>query len=303
MIATHDVDQARRWDLVLCLNRRQVAFGPPAETLTAAVLEATYGGRDRRAPGGETAAWRWLPPHHHAPARSTCRMSCLAAGGLWHALSRPLGQQILRRALLEVALIGVVGGPLGCWIVFYGLSYSAESLAHGLLPGLVVAALIGAPAPARRARRGCSSPRSRSPPPAQAPAIGRDTAVAVVVTTLFGLGVLLALSPASPPGMQGLLFGDVLGVSATSISPSQPGWARSSSPRLWALHGRLLAVGLDRGSARALGVSPAARRPRAARADRARAAGRRAGPRQPARGGDARRAGASAARSPAGWRR
>ena len=45
LIATHDVDQARGWDLVLCLNRRQVAFGPPGPTLTAAVLEQTYGGR------------------------------------------------------------------------------------------------------------------------------------------------------------------------------------------------------------------------------------------------------------------
>jgi ABC-type Mn2+/Zn2+ transport system ATPase subunit len=28
---------------VLCLNRRQVAYGPPAETLTRKVLEETYG--------------------------------------------------------------------------------------------------------------------------------------------------------------------------------------------------------------------------------------------------------------------
>ena len=28
---------------MLCLNRRQVAFGPPAETLTRAMVEATYG--------------------------------------------------------------------------------------------------------------------------------------------------------------------------------------------------------------------------------------------------------------------
>jgi ABC-type Mn2+/Zn2+ transport system ATPase subunit len=43
LVSTHDVDSARRFDLVLCLNRRQVAFGPPAEVLDRAVLEATYG--------------------------------------------------------------------------------------------------------------------------------------------------------------------------------------------------------------------------------------------------------------------
>ena len=43
LVSTHDVTQAARWDLALCLNHRQVAFGPPAETLTAEVLAATYG--------------------------------------------------------------------------------------------------------------------------------------------------------------------------------------------------------------------------------------------------------------------
>ena len=43
LVATHDVDQARRWDRVLCLNGRQIAYGPPDETLSLEVLEATYG--------------------------------------------------------------------------------------------------------------------------------------------------------------------------------------------------------------------------------------------------------------------
>ena len=43
LIATHDVDQARRWDRVLCLAGTQIAYGPPPQTLTNEVLEATYG--------------------------------------------------------------------------------------------------------------------------------------------------------------------------------------------------------------------------------------------------------------------
>ncbi len=43
LIATHDVEQARGWDQVLCLAGAQVAYGPPATTLTNAVLERTYG--------------------------------------------------------------------------------------------------------------------------------------------------------------------------------------------------------------------------------------------------------------------
>ena len=64
LVATHDVDQVHAWDAVLCLHRRQVAFGPPAETLTREVLERTYGGAIVVLPGedGERAI---LPPHHH----------------------------------------------------------------------------------------------------------------------------------------------------------------------------------------------------------------------------------------------
>jgi ABC-type Mn2+/Zn2+ transport system ATPase subunit len=43
LVSSHDVDSAREFDLVLCLNGRQVAFGPPAEVLDRATLEATYG--------------------------------------------------------------------------------------------------------------------------------------------------------------------------------------------------------------------------------------------------------------------
>jgi ABC-type Mn2+/Zn2+ transport system ATPase subunit len=69
LIATHDIDQARAWDLVLCLNRRQVAFGPPAPTLTLPVLEATYGGAIVMLPGEQEAEGSGragiLPAHHH----------------------------------------------------------------------------------------------------------------------------------------------------------------------------------------------------------------------------------------------
>jgi ABC-type Mn2+/Zn2+ transport system ATPase subunit len=43
LVSTHDVSSAARFDLVLCLNGRQVAFGRPAEVLDRATLEATYG--------------------------------------------------------------------------------------------------------------------------------------------------------------------------------------------------------------------------------------------------------------------
>jgi ABC-type Mn2+/Zn2+ transport system ATPase subunit len=43
LVSSHDVEGARGFDLVLCLNRRQVGFGAPAEALDRATIEATYG--------------------------------------------------------------------------------------------------------------------------------------------------------------------------------------------------------------------------------------------------------------------
>ena len=63
LIATHDLEQARAWDQVLCLNRRQIAFGAPDSTLDRETLEATYGGEIVELPGGDGECV--LPPHHH----------------------------------------------------------------------------------------------------------------------------------------------------------------------------------------------------------------------------------------------
>ena len=43
LVATHDIEQARRFDRVLCLARRQVAYGSPATALGGDVLLDTYG--------------------------------------------------------------------------------------------------------------------------------------------------------------------------------------------------------------------------------------------------------------------
>jgi ABC-type Mn2+/Zn2+ transport system ATPase subunit len=64
VIATHDLEQARACDLVLCINERQVACGRPGQVLAdVSVLEATYGGAIVEIPGAGGRAI--LPPHHH----------------------------------------------------------------------------------------------------------------------------------------------------------------------------------------------------------------------------------------------
>jgi ABC-type Mn2+/Zn2+ transport system ATPase subunit len=63
VIATHDLEQARRLDSVLCINGTQITVGAPEDVLNLAVLEATYGGTIVELPGSASRAI--LPPHHH----------------------------------------------------------------------------------------------------------------------------------------------------------------------------------------------------------------------------------------------
>ncbi|MBS1869107.1 MAG: metal ABC transporter permease [Actinobacteria bacterium] len=171
-----------------------------------------------------------------------------------HALTEPFAQGLMQRALLEVLLLALVGGTLGCWIVLGELSYGAESLAHGMFPGLVLASLAGVPlllggaagilVAALAVALAGQVGRGR---------IGRDDAVAVAVTTLFGAGALLALSPRTPVGIQGLLFGDVLSTTGADLLAGGA-LAAVVLLALRAAHWRLLAAGFDRDGARALGV-------------------------------------------------
>ncbi len=173
-----------------------------------------------------------------------------------HWLLDPWSDPINVRALVEVVLLGATGGALGCWIVFYRLAYSAESLAHALLPGLVLAALAGLPLVLGGAV-GLVVAAVAVALASRTPAIGSDTAVAVVVTGLLGLGALLALSPDTPARLQGLLFGDVLGVTDGDLALAA-GLAVAVLGTLAVLHPSLLVVGFDRTSAKALGRSPVA---------------------------------------------
>ena len=241
LIATHDVDQARSFDRVLCLNGRQIAFGPP-DVLTRPVLEATYGGVDR---GGRRRS------RHPARAPSRPRRRRMTA---WEWISEPWGQAFMQHAFLEIALVGIVGGWLGCWVLLYGVSYSAESLAHGMFPGLVGASLLGLPLVAGGAV-GAGASAAGIAGLGNQRGLDRDTSVGVVITSAFGLGALLALMPDSPPGIQELLFGDVLAVTRQDLLVT----ALIALPvlaLLWVLHERLLAVGFDRSTARAIGIAP-----------------------------------------------
>ncbi|MBE2315154.1 metal ABC transporter permease [Solirubrobacter sp. CPCC 204708] len=116
----------------------------------------------------------------------------------------------MQRAFVETIVLGLACGPLGVWILLLRRSYAAESLSHAMLPGLVIAALAGLPLIFGAAAGVLVAAILIA-------AVRGDVGVAVVVSGLFGLGGILALSPETPPRLGELLFGDLLGVTTGDL--------------------------------------------------------------------------------------
>jgi len=168
----------------------------------------------------------------------------------------PLQDGITRRAILDLLVLGAICGPLGVWIVLFRQSYAAESIAHSMLPGLVIAALIGAPL-GIGAAVGLAVAAVVITLVSRQDLVSADAAVAVAVTTLFGLGTLLALSPDTPLRLGEILFGDPLAVSAGDLAASAA-LALLGLAALAAGHRTLTLGGFDPQAATSLGSKPGA---------------------------------------------
>ena len=165
-----------------------------------------------------------------------------------------LDSGLLQRALLEVVVLGAVCGALGVWVLHLRQAYAAESLAHAMLPGLVIAALAGAPL-ALGALGGVLVAAVLIALAARDTRVGSEIAVGVTVTTAFGLGALLALAPDVPARLGELLFGDLLGTSTTDLAIAAA-LAALVAAGLGGGHRRLVAAIFDPAAARSLGVRP-----------------------------------------------
>ena len=123
---------------------------------------------------------------------------------------------LLQRALVEIVVLGAACGALGVWLLHLRHAYAAESLAHAMLPGLVLASLAGIPL-LLGAGAGVLVTAALIALAARDTRVGSEIAVGVTVTTAFGLGAVLALSPDVPVGLDRLLFGDLLGAGTADL--------------------------------------------------------------------------------------
>jgi ABC-type Mn2+/Zn2+ transport system permease subunit len=173
---------------------------------------------------------------------------------LLHLVIDPWRSGIARAALIEVMLLGAIGGPVGFWVVRERLTYGAESLAHGLLPGLVLAALASLPLTVGAAG-GAAVAAGAIAAAGRDERIGPETGTGVAVAGLLGLGALLALAPNAPPRLEELLFGDPLAAGGGDLLAAGA-LVVAGGLALAALHRPLCATVFDPAGAAALGLRP-----------------------------------------------
>lgn len=131
---------------------------------------------------------------------------------LFDAVVQPLGYDFMLRAMLTALIASVVCAVLSCWLVLIGWSLMGDAVSHAVLPGVVIAYLVGAPFALGAvvfgllavAMIGGVRDTSR---------IKEDAAIGIVFTTLFSLGLVLISVFPSQTDLSHILFGSLLGVS------------------------------------------------------------------------------------------
>jgi ABC-type Mn2+/Zn2+ transport system permease subunit len=131
-------------------------------------------------------------------------------------LTGPFRYAFMQHALLAAVLVGITCALLGVHVVQRRMAFIGDALAHTTLPGLVVAHLFGwslslgglGAALAAALFIGWAARRQ---------AVKEDTAIGIVFTGMFALGVLLMSRTRSYRDLTHMLFGNVLGVTTEDL--------------------------------------------------------------------------------------
>jgi ABC-type Mn2+/Zn2+ transport system permease subunit len=121
------------------------------------------------------------------------------------------------RALLAGVLVAVACAVVGTFVVLRGLAFVADALAHGVLPGIATAVLIGLPA-TLGAAAGTAVMMGGVAVITRRSRLSSDTAIGLLFAGMLALGVMITSRSRSFTGdLTRILFGDVLGVDRSEL--------------------------------------------------------------------------------------
>ncbi|HLR12153.1 MAG TPA: metal ABC transporter permease [Burkholderiaceae bacterium] len=126
-------------------------------------------------------------------------------------LLMPLQFDFMRQALVISVLVAVPTALLSCFLVLKGWALMGDAISHAVLPGVVVAYMIGVPLELGAVIAGLICAISTGYLQANS-RLKQDTVMGVVFSGMFGLGIVLYTSIRSDVHLDHILFGDMLGV-------------------------------------------------------------------------------------------
>jgi ABC-type Mn2+/Zn2+ transport system permease subunit len=131
-------------------------------------------------------------------------------------LFEPLQFSFMQSAFLAITLVGITCAVLGCFVVLRRMAFIGDAIAHTSLPGVVIAYLhgfnlfFGALVSGLATALGIGWLSSRQQ-------VREDTAIGVLFTGMFALGVVIISRARSFRDFSSMLFGDILGVTHADL--------------------------------------------------------------------------------------
>ena len=131
-------------------------------------------------------------------------------------LLQPFTFDFMLRAIVIALLVAIPTAILSCFLVLKGWSLMGDAVAHAVLPGVILAYLLGFPyiigafiaGMLCAVTTGFISENSR---------LKEDTVMGVVFSSMFALGIVMMSKIESEVHLDHILFGDILGITGTDI--------------------------------------------------------------------------------------
>jgi manganese/iron transport system permease protein len=128
----------------------------------------------------------------------------------------PLSYPFMQRALIVSVMVGAVCAVLSCYMVLRGWSLMGDAISHAVLPGIVIAYVLGIPLAIGAFAAGLScalltgylKENSR---------VKEDTVMGIVFSGMFGLGLVIFTKVETDQHLNHILFGNVLGVTVRDL--------------------------------------------------------------------------------------
>lgn len=167
----------------------------------------------------------------------------------------PFSLVFVQRALLGGVLVAVLCAVAGTWVIVRGMAFLGEALAHGMLPGVALATVLGLPVLAGAAvsavvmSLGIGVLQRRAK-------VSYDTSIGLLFVGMLALGVIVISHAGSfATDATAILFGDILAVTAADLIVLAVAVALGIAAAALA-HRCLIALAIDERVARVLGLRP-----------------------------------------------